>query len=392
MSVHYKFKSALDYDTVTFDGLHISVGDLKSAISQQKRIGKTSDFDLQITNAQTKEVYSDDNTLIPKNTSLLVARVPLSQQPKKQWEGNNANATNHQKDVASSKGLADLSRMEGSEQDKINAMISQSTFEYDPSNYQKIRGQNQRGVVPPNYTCYKCQKKGHWIKDCPLANTGGDPIEIRRSTGIPRSFMVPVDGPKAPGAMMTPSGSFAVPAVDHEAYLASESAGGADTPTNAPAAPAPSIPDELICSLCRDLLTDAVMIPCCGNSFCDECIRGSLLESEDRECPDCREKEIAPTTLIPNRFLRNSVSAFRNQTGYSRRAPHRAPVAPPPIVAPPPAVVPPQRNGPAPQAPAPNNNDGWSSDGSADDNVTVLVPPAHLARRPPPRPRPRPGT
>lgn len=55
MSVHYKFKSALDYDTVTFDGLHISVGDLKSAISQQKRIGKTSDFDLQITNAQTKE-------------------------------------------------------------------------------------------------------------------------------------------------------------------------------------------------------------------------------------------------------------------------------------------------------------------------------------------------
>lgn len=42
----------------------------------------------------------------------------------------------------------------------------------------------------------------------------GEAIEIRRSTGIPRSFMVPVDGPKAPGAMMTPSGTFAVPAVD----------------------------------------------------------------------------------------------------------------------------------------------------------------------------------
>jgi hypothetical protein len=55
MSVHYKFKSALEYDTVTFDGLHISIADLKTAITQQKRIGKTSDFDLQITNAQTKE-------------------------------------------------------------------------------------------------------------------------------------------------------------------------------------------------------------------------------------------------------------------------------------------------------------------------------------------------
>lgn len=59
--------------------------------------------------------------------------------------------------------------------------------------------------------------------------------------------------------------------LSREAYLASENAGGGDTPSNAPAAPETAVPDELICSLCRDLLTDAVMIPCCGNSFCDEC-------------------------------------------------------------------------------------------------------------------------
>lgn len=55
MSVHYKFKSALTFDTITFDGLHISVKDLKKDILQQKQIGKTADFDLQITNAQTNE-------------------------------------------------------------------------------------------------------------------------------------------------------------------------------------------------------------------------------------------------------------------------------------------------------------------------------------------------
>jgi E3 ubiquitin-protein ligase RBBP6 len=33
----------------------------------------------------------------------------------------------------------------------------------------------------------------------------------------------------------------------------------------------PTIPEELVCSICRDLLTDTVMIPCCGSSFCDEC-------------------------------------------------------------------------------------------------------------------------
>lgn len=61
-----------------------------------------------------------------------MARVPLAQQPKKQWDNSN-NQGLPVKDVSLNKGLADLSRMEGSEQDKINAMITQSTFDYDPS-------------------------------------------------------------------------------------------------------------------------------------------------------------------------------------------------------------------------------------------------------------------
>lgn len=39
-------------------------------------------------------------------------------------------------------------------------------------------------------------------------------VEIRKSTGIPQSFMVPVEGPSVPGAMMTPTGQFAVPQID----------------------------------------------------------------------------------------------------------------------------------------------------------------------------------
>uniref|UniRef100_A0A834VIY5 DWNN domain-containing protein n=1 Tax=Sarcoptes scabiei TaxID=52283 RepID=A0A834VIY5_SARSC len=45
---------------------------------QQRKIGKNADLDLQITNAQTKEgSYQNNSTLIPKNTSVIVARVPL---------------------------------------------------------------------------------------------------------------------------------------------------------------------------------------------------------------------------------------------------------------------------------------------------------------------------
>ncbi len=54
-SIHYKFRSSLDYDTLTFDGPSISLKDLIDAILLQKKIGKNSDFTLEVTNAQTKE-------------------------------------------------------------------------------------------------------------------------------------------------------------------------------------------------------------------------------------------------------------------------------------------------------------------------------------------------
>jgi len=85
--IHYKFKSSKDYDTLTFDGLHISLGDLKKAILQHKKLAKSIDFDLQIVNAQSREVYKDNEELIPKNTSVVVARIPVGKSNiSKSWE------------------------------------------------------------------------------------------------------------------------------------------------------------------------------------------------------------------------------------------------------------------------------------------------------------------
>ncbi|XP_027850078.2 E3 ubiquitin-protein ligase RBBP6 isoform X1 [Aphis gossypii] len=324
MSVHYKFKSAISYDTITFDGLHISVRDLKKAILHQKQIGKNTDFDLQVTNAQTNEEYTDDQTLIPKNTSLIVSRIPLTTQQKKAWERaeqNNQlvlskqilNLDSHEPDSAKLKG-ADLLGSNASEEDKINAMMAQSTQEYDPSNFVKIRGGNQYGEVPLNYVCHRCHNPGHWIKNCPNNNTTADPIDIKKATGIPRGFLVPVDGPSVPGAMLTGLGTFAVPSIDQEAYKQSMK----PQKKQETKVEKVIIPEDLLCTLCSDLLTDAIMMPCCGTSFCDECIRNALLESEENECPDCHGKEISPETLIPNRYLRNAVNGFKDKTGYSK--------------------------------------------------------------------------
>ncbi|KAG5523827.1 hypothetical protein RHGRI_030727 [Rhododendron griersonianum] len=76
MAVYYKFKSAKDYDSIAIDGHFISVANLKEKIFESKHLGRGTDFDLVVTNAQTNEEYLDEAMLIPKNTSVLIRRVP----------------------------------------------------------------------------------------------------------------------------------------------------------------------------------------------------------------------------------------------------------------------------------------------------------------------------
>lgn len=76
--------------------------------------------------------YADNAVLIPKNTSLIIARVPLAHQPKKGWDPQ-ADKPQIVKQIAKpNPDTLDLSQMNGTEEDKINAMMQQSTIDYDP--------------------------------------------------------------------------------------------------------------------------------------------------------------------------------------------------------------------------------------------------------------------
>lgn len=68
--------------------------------------------------------------------------------------------------------------------------------------------------------------------------------DVKRNTGIPRSF---IDGSQPNESNQS---NIVPPPIEKKQ----------------------EIPDDLICSICKDLFTDAVMIPCCGSSFCDECV------------------------------------------------------------------------------------------------------------------------
>ena len=59
-------------------------------------------------------------------------------------------------------------------------------------------------------------------------------------------------------------------------------------------------PDELNCSICLSVLRDPNLTDCCGNHFCQLCIR--RLKSEGKPCPLCQEQDY--TVMLDKFFVR----------------------------------------------------------------------------------------
>ena len=76
MVVLYKFKSSTAQTAISFDGPHIGIKELKRRIIETSGLGEAN-YDLELSNAQTGEVFADEPGLIVRNTSVLVRRVPL---------------------------------------------------------------------------------------------------------------------------------------------------------------------------------------------------------------------------------------------------------------------------------------------------------------------------
>ena len=174
------------------------------------------------------------------------------------------------------------------EDDLIKSMVSQSAMGWR----QEVRDANtsRRGgfgfgrggsmgrgriggdVPPPGYICNRCRQPGHFIANCP---TNGDPAfepkKVRAPLGLPLSQLYKVQGQDAPGAaqLVTTTGEVAL-LKPNEDIFAKEIA---LVPTGGQAGQSEAVPPELECSLCKKVMTDAMLIPCCQRSFCNDCIR-----------------------------------------------------------------------------------------------------------------------
>ncbi|XP_012475879.1 E3 ubiquitin ligase PQT3-like [Gossypium raimondii] len=352
MAVYYKFKSARDFDSIAMDGPFISVGTLKEKIFESKHLGRGTDFDLVVTNAQTNEEYLDEAMLIPKNTSVLIRRVPgrprmpivAAQEPKvenqtknaqlekinfldaessvpkytedTEWDefGNDLYSIPETLPVQSSNPVHNAPPSNKADEDnKIKALIDTPALDWQRQGADGFgpgrgfgRGMGgrmggrgfglERKTPPPGYVCHRCKVPGHFIQHCP---TNGDPnYDIKRvkpPTGIPKSML-----------MATPDGSYALPSGAVAVLKPNEAAFEREIEGLPSTRPVGDLPPELHCPLCKEVMKDAVLTSkCCFTSFCDKCIRDHIISK--LMCV-CGASNILADDLLPNKTLRDTIN------------------------------------------------------------------------------------
>jgi protein MPE1 len=165
-----------------------------------------------------------------------------------------------------------------------------------------------------------CEFIGHYIQYCPTnADPSFDRTRVRKTTGIPKSFLKPVsteaaDPASSASVLVTPEGNLVVAAPNEREWdRLSTIKSFADTVASIPPE---AVPEELKCKLGDHLLNNAVKSPCCSSAFCDECLKklfeqaaASATTIATISCPICKE-QMAQDRVFPHEELRVKVIQF----------------------------------------------------------------------------------
>ncbi|VFQ63729.1 unnamed protein product [Cuscuta campestris] len=146
---------------------------------------------------------------------------------------------------------------------------------------------------------------GHFIQHCP---TNGDPnYDVRRvkpPTGIPKSMLV-----------TTPDGSYALPSGASAVMKPNEAAFDKEVECMPSTRSVGELPPELHCSLCKEVMKDAVLTSkCCFKSFCDKCIRDYIISK--LMCV-CGATNVLADDLLPNKTLRDTINRILESNNSS---------------------------------------------------------------------------
>ncbi|CCF59949.1 hypothetical protein KAFR_0I01680 [Kazachstania africana CBS 2517] len=350
-TIFYKFKSQNGSSRILFDGTGLTVFDLKREIIQNNKLGDGTDFQLRLYHPDTNEEYEEDQTVIPRSTSVIVKRSPAI---KSVIRGKSiGNATRyitgkprvHQNKKLQSLATTHTTNTGLSEEERIASMFANQENQWEQAQdemstatpvFFKNTNNNTSaddGPPPPGYMCYRCGARDHWIKNCP---TNNDPNfegkRIKRTTGIPKKFLKSVEidpnniTPEEMAQrkiMVTDDGKFVVQVADEHSWEDyqrkqqkrlidnDEAIWQKDHFTN--------LPDELKCPLTKGLLRDPVKTTnCCNKTFSKVAIENALLES-DFICPSCNTHDILLDSLQQDTEKQKQVQLFLKENDHQQK-------------------------------------------------------------------------
>ncbi|KAL7066475.1 hypothetical protein ACR3K2_30920 [Cryptosporidium serpentis] len=199
---------------------------------------------------------------------------------------------------------------------------------YNSVNNPKGNSVNMMGSidVPEDYICHMCGERGHHIRVCPKVNEGASQKKIRPATGIPRSFLRPInfdeEGRLYSEIYCLPDGTFAVlkdaKQLSSTAFLTRTVEDTIGKHMGKSKKDTGSVRNSLTCPICTRLFRYAVLAPCCGETYCQECIINFIRNHVDTAsgvspntirgmCPHC-STVISIADLEPNNPIRTSVN------------------------------------------------------------------------------------
>lgn len=182
---------------------------------------------------------------------------------------------------------------------------------------------------PAGYLCYRCAVKGHWIQACP---TNNDPAfdnktRVKRTTGIPKSQLTTVEKPAAlvndgltddtrqpSGVMINAEGEYVVARPDTAAWELYQAKTQASAALEDVAASVNKEVEErgLQCPLDKRMFVEPRKTPCCGKTYCTECLETALVNS-DLVCPSCFTEGILFDDLMPDEEMAAKIKAYEEE-------------------------------------------------------------------------------
>lgn len=217
-NIFYKFKSYKNYSSIPFEGTSMPLWELKYEIVTQRKM-ISNDFDLLFFDGGTEEQLTDEYLQISRNSHIVVHKIPL-------WMSKSGFTMRERR--------PDSSNMT-------------KRFHKDP---------------PENYVCFRCGNKGHFIQHCPTnADKNFDILKVKKPSGIPKDFLVKVDGEVEGGksVLVTDEGFVKANPQTQEWQKQGTMHNYSE------------VPEDLKCVECHKLARNPVRTNC-GHLFCEGCV------------------------------------------------------------------------------------------------------------------------